>query len=217
MTFAAASSDRDLLDLLRQRGPLTISQLTNALSVTQTAVRQRLTRLMGEGLIQRASLPISGRGRPGYAYSLTEKALRQSASNFADLAIALWNEIRTIDPPQLRNRLLEQVLTKLADQYRDQLAGATLETKLGSLKSLLRERGIGFDVETSGGLPVLSTHECPYPGLAEADSAICELETELFSKILGQTLHLSECRLHGHSCCRFAPTDESVAADEASY
>ncbi len=53
MDHVAESSDIGILDLLRKAGPLGVTELAQAMQVTPTAVRQRLTRLMGRGLIER--------------------------------------------------------------------------------------------------------------------------------------------------------------------
>ena len=50
MTTLRESSDAHFVALLRDRGPLSIAELTAAEGVTATAVRQRLNRLMEQGL-----------------------------------------------------------------------------------------------------------------------------------------------------------------------
>src|SRR3954451_9819440 len=57
------SSDRPLLDLIRRQGPLTVAEMGELLHVTPTAVRNRLTRLVGSGMVERRS-ESGGRGRP---------------------------------------------------------------------------------------------------------------------------------------------------------
>ena len=64
---------------------MTISALVAEMGVTATAVRQRLQRLMAEGLIERQT-ENKGRGRPNHRYSLTEKGERSAGNNFADMA-----------------------------------------------------------------------------------------------------------------------------------
>ena len=60
------SSDRALLDLIRRAGPLTVAELATSLGVTATAIRNRLTRLLGAGLV---GAPIrASRPRPPQAY-----------------------------------------------------------------------------------------------------------------------------------------------------
>ena len=51
MSVAAPKSDGDVLDLLRISGPLGVPELADAMEVTPTAVRQRLTRLLGKEMI----------------------------------------------------------------------------------------------------------------------------------------------------------------------
>ena len=92
MSIETPNSDSDLLDLLRIAGPLSVTQLADAMEVTATAIRQRLTRLTYKTLIQREAVR-AGRGRPKHRYWLTEKGMLSTGSNFTDLAIALWSEV----------------------------------------------------------------------------------------------------------------------------
>lgn len=197
-----AATDSKLLDVLRVSGAQTVTSLAEANSVTPTAIRQRLNRLMAEGLIERNVTP-SQRGRPSHRYSLTEKARRQAGSNFADLAVALWQEIRAVKDPEVRQGLLSRVTQSLAANYRSQVRGANLTERMESVKQLFTDRGVPFSVDNSGGLPVLSAHDCPYPELAEQDRGICAVERMLFADLLSEPVRLSQCRLDGHACCQF--------------
>ena len=87
------SSDVGILDLLRKRDTMSVPELAECLQVTATAVRQRLTRLMAQGYINRSSVKAS-RGRPAHRYVLTNKGRRKTGANFADLAMALWQSGR---------------------------------------------------------------------------------------------------------------------------
>ena len=73
MSNPCETSDARLLDLLRERGPLNVAGIGAACGVTATAVRQRLTRLIEQGLVERV-VHRRDRGRPEHRYSLTEKA-----------------------------------------------------------------------------------------------------------------------------------------------
>jgi predicted ArsR family transcriptional regulator len=74
---------------------------------------------------------------------------------------------------------------------------------MSSLAASLEARGVAADVQSTGGLPVLSVLACPYPGLAERDRSVCALERMLFAELLNHDVKLSECRLDGDACCRF--------------
>jgi DeoR family transcriptional regulator, suf operon transcriptional repressor len=199
------ASDEAVIDLLRLRDGLGIGELAASLGVTATAVRQRLERLMRAGLIERSTVS-KPRGRPSHAYRLTEAGRRLGGDNFRDLAFVLWREIRGVRDPEVRSGLLSRIASALAEAYRPAIGGSGVTERLESVASILRERDIGCSVTTSGGdggLPVLTSHSCPYPDLAEEDRGICAAERLMLQDLVGTTVRLDECRLDGGSVCRF--------------
>lgn len=203
VTDDIVNSDIAILDLLRKSDSLSISDLATAMGVTATAVRQRLTRLMAQGYIDREATR-AGRGRPSHQYRLTSKGRRKTGSNFADLAIALWQEIRSIEDPDVRRGLLQRLAKRLVAAYADQIEGTSVEEKMESVATLFGDRKVPFTVTREADkLPVLTALACPYPELAEQDKSICSMEKMLFSELLGESVNLSQCRLDGESCCTF--------------
>src|ERR1700759_5022432 len=101
MSVQTESADRQMLDFIRQNGAVTISALFAEMGGTATAVRQRLQRLVTNGLIEKKS-ERKGRGRPNHRYSLTEKGERSAGNNFADMASVLWDEIKSIEDTSIR-------------------------------------------------------------------------------------------------------------------
>lgn len=206
MTTLTASSDADLLELLRRRGRLSVAELASAMEVTATAVRQRLTRLLARGLIEREAVRGS-RGRPRHNYRLTNKGVRVTGSNLPDLALALWRELGAVEDPEIRWDLLRRIARTLASGYARHVEGATVAERMRSLAGLLADRQVPFSVEGNGsdGLPVLTAHACPYPDLAEEDPSICAMERMLFSELLKHDLKLSRSEENGCSACQFRP------------
>lgn len=216
-------NDRPLLDHLRRHPVASVGDLGDLLGVTATAIRQRLTRLMAEGLIERQlrqpaageGEKRAGRGRPSYDYCLTDQGHQAAGNNYHDLAEILWEEIRGIEDREVRVGLIKRVSEKLASRYADQVGGEDLAARMHNLMALMGEREVPVDVDESGGLPVLTMLACPYPELAEQDRDICAVEKVMISEVLGQSMRLSECRLDGGSCCSFEPsvTDVSSATE----
>jgi predicted ArsR family transcriptional regulator len=209
MDFAAESSDIGILDLLRRISPLGVAQLAKATGVTPTAVRQRLVRLMANGLVGRQVVR-TGRGRPSHRYVLTEKGRRQTGANFVDLTLALWQEIRAIEDPQVRRGLLERIARRMAAMYGRQVSGNTTAERMECVSRIFAERDVPFTVEESGPLPVLTALACPYPELAEQDRSVCAMERMVFSELVGSRLRLADCRLDGDACCRFETRQAST-------
>src|SRR6185295_19680791 len=146
MTLQTETSDKSVLDFLRREGPVTIGALVAEMGVTATAVRQRLQRLMADGLITRQT-ERKGRGRPNHRYSLTEKGERAAGTNFADMASVLWDEIKSVEDPAIRRGLLKRIAGRLAERYRKEVGGDTLGERMTALAGVMRERDIPFKVE----------------------------------------------------------------------
>lgn len=199
------SSDRALLDPLRRRGPMTVAEMSEQLGVTGTAVRNRLTRLLESGLVERHA-EARGRGRPRHAYQASVEAQKRLGQNYADLAVALWEEMMTtVEDRKLRRLLFTRLTDRLAEMYRGRVSGPGWEGRLVQLTTLLHDRGVEAEVARDGGgaFPILRQHSCPYYELAETDRAICALERKMFEKVLGRGLRLSQCRLDGDHSCDF--------------
>ncbi len=215
------SSDRELLDLIRRRGPMTVAEMGTDLGVTGTAIRNRLARLLGSGLVERR-IEHGGRGRPRHTYRASVEAQKRLGQNYAELAFVLWEEMMsTVADRKLRRLLFTRITERLAEVYRCQVSGQEWEGRLVQLTNLLHDRGVEVEVAREGGaFPILRQHSCPYYELAEADRAICALERKMFEKVLGRGLRLSQCRLDGDRFCDFqvkpvpSPTPEPTMTND---
>lgn len=199
-------TDLVVLDLLRKTPSLTTAEMAVAMEVTATAVRQRLNRLMGQGYVERIAAK-AGRGRPTHKYRLTTKGERKTGANYADLAMALWDEIRSIEDPEVKQGLISRLAKRLVEMYASQIHGEDAHERIHDLMALFIGRQIPLEYEEDNeGKPVLNVLACPYPDLAEQDRAVCALEKAMFAELVGQNMKLSHCRLDGESCCTYELT-----------
>ncbi|MFM7135977.1 MAG: helix-turn-helix transcriptional regulator [Planctomycetota bacterium] len=215
--FEPRSGDAAVIDLLRLRDTQGISDLAEALGVTATAIRQRLDRLMRRGIVERSAVS-KPRGRPAHAYRLTEAGRKLGGDNFRDLALVLWREIRGVRDPAVRSGLLGRIGSALAETYRREVTGTGAAARLESVAAILRDRNICCTVDApsaTGDLPVLTSHACPYPDLAEQDRGICAAERLMLQDLVGTDVRLAECRLDGGSVCRFIAGERDDATAEA--
>lgn len=198
------SNDRQFLDQLHRLDGGTVQEICDEIGVTATAVRQRLTRLQGLGFIAREAIR-SGRGRPHHVYRVTEEGLRELGDNYADLAMILWNEVKNIEQPDVRARVLERVQGAFVDRYGRYVQAGSLQERFSQLRQALVERGFDVEIDNSGPLPILRENNCPYLEMADHDPSICELEREVFQRVLGTDVELTQCCLEGSHCCEFQP------------
>ncbi len=190
------SVDRQLLLAMRGGDAFGVGELTDSLGVTATAVRQRIERLLEQGLIEREKL-VAGRGRPTFRYRLTVSGHKPAGANPSDLADAMWREILAFPDTEVRRRLLEAVADRLGQRYAAELNDAELndlelrapgngaensattvmssveseavafERRIRKLSVALTARQIDNSVTHDGELPVLDIGACPYPSLTD--------------------------------------------------
>jgi predicted ArsR family transcriptional regulator len=208
-----SENDQAMIGLLRSNSEMTIGQLVDHMGVTATAVRQRLTKLMAMGLVDR-SHSVEGRGRPSHHYKLTDAGRRSLANNLGDLAVVLWQEVQKIGDPGTRHQVISGVVERLADQYEGKIQGQTLESRMESITQLFADRQIPVALEREDGLPIIKVSGCPYPTLASENREICDMEKELLAKVLGHPLDRCSCQQDGDQCCSFQAHQSSVTMEE---
>src|SRR3972149_10022707 len=90
------STRQHILEYLQRQGRATVKELGSLLGLTSTGIRQHLTVLERDGLVD--SREERGRvGRPTPVYSLTEKADSLFPQSYALLAGVILDEIRGSD------------------------------------------------------------------------------------------------------------------------
>ena len=204
MQHRLESQDQEFLHRLNQVGGGTIQELCVEFGVTATAIRQRLSRLEGQRLVERVAMR-EGRGRPAHRYRVTDAGQKELGDNYADLAQILWRELTEIEDVEVRARILAKITDALVQRFSSASHGKTLGEKFERLRDALIDRGFQVELDGSGELPILRENHCPYLDLAQADDSICELEQEVFRRVLGTDVRLTQCCLDGHSCCEFEP------------
>jgi len=195
-------SERQFLEQLHRLGAGTVQEIGEAIGVTATAVRQRLNRLQALGLVSR-SIQRAGRGRPHHIYEVTEKGLRSLGDNYGFLALILWREIKNLPDPAVREELMNRIRDAMVARFGNVDRSGDLALRMRQFKEEMLERGFDVDVDTSGELPILREHSCPYSELAGSDREICELEQDVFQRVLGVPMRLAQCCQDAHHCCEF--------------
>lgn len=204
MKVSLEEGDEQFLQRLHKVGGGSVQELCDVAGVTATAIRQRLTRLQGLGLVERQVVR-AGRGRPHHTYQLTDLGQRHLGDNYAELALLLWDELHGIEEPSVRERVTNRIRDALVRRYGAVVTSESLVKRLDELSSSLSSHGFRVEVDNRGPFPVLRETNCPYHELAQKDSGICELEQQVFEQVLGTPLKLASCCRDGHSCCEFHP------------
>jgi predicted ArsR family transcriptional regulator len=185
--------------LLRNMEGLGIDEFVTKLGITRTAVRQHLTGLERDGLVERGPLRPTA-GRPSRAFVLTPRGRERFPRQYAWFALGLLQSLKLKDRTKLAPALRAMgtdVGAKLAARA-DSMTG---KARLDELVKVMNE--LGYHAEPDPRTGSVLAHNCVFHGLAERFPEICEFDLAFLSRLAGETLALEGCIAGGAHACRF--------------
>jgi predicted ArsR family transcriptional regulator len=193
---------RQILDYLHEHGKATVRDLTHLLGLTATGVRQHLTLLERDGMVE-AQEERGHVGRPAYVYHLTEAGETLYPRNYDMLANLLLEEVRAMAGADALQRLLKRVSGRMAERYNDRLQGLSLEERVEATAEVLRDLGCVVETARRGDDLLIRQCSCPYPNVARKHSAVCALEVDFVRRMTGGDARLASSLLRGDECCTY--------------
>jgi predicted ArsR family transcriptional regulator len=191
--------------LLVGKPPQTIGQLIRQMGVTRTAINEQLNELMAAGFVERTTERLSGRGRPHYLFRATDAALLLLFAGNQRLVIpAIWKAVEKAGGKALVAEVLQQVSHDLAQHYKARVTGRTPRQRLRQLCQLLEREGslIEVDEDDAGQLCVVK-RSCPFISMFEPGRAVCTIDQDMMSEVVGAPVRRTACRHDGAPCCTF--------------
>jgi predicted ArsR family transcriptional regulator len=191
-----------ILDHLHRESHATVKALAETLALTATGVRQHLTVLERDGLVQ--AHEERGRvGRPAYVYSLTPQGEALYPKHYDTLANLLIEEIRALAGTDALQRVLRRISARMADQRMERVEGRSLAERVCETAAVLREMGCIAECEQRGGEFYLHQCTCPYPNVARRNSGVCALEVDFVRRLTGADARLVTSLLRGDRACTY--------------
>ncbi len=203
-----------ILAHLRRQGQATVRDLAHVMRLTPTAIRQHLTVLERDGMVDTSE--VRGRvGRPALVYRLSDRAEGLLPNNYFALANLLLEEIRAAEGLDGEMRLLRRVAGRMVSDNAYRVEGLPLGRRVQGVAELLRAQGCEVRVEHGeDGSFLLRECTCPYTRVARAHHEVCALEFDMVRRLLGGEVKLVSSLLRGDDSCsyRVRPLAEAVAA-----
>jgi len=202
------STRQHILEYLQRQGRATVKELGSLLGLTSTGIRQHLTVLERDGLVD--TREERGRvGRPTLVYSLTEKADALFPKTYDALAAVLLEEIRSSQGNERLHDLLHKVAERMAAPYVERIEGRPLPERVRETARIMEEQGCLVDVREAGdGEYYIDEFTCPFPRVAQQDRSVCALHVDFVRVLTGGDTRLTQSLLRGErACCyRVRPT-----------
>jgi predicted ArsR family transcriptional regulator len=179
--------DRVMLQL-KTRGPKTAAELADRLGITPMAIRQHLSALEAEGLVQFEDE--AGRvGRPARRWRLTMAADGRFPDTHSDLTVDLLSAVRETFGEEGLDRLLVTRSVRQVKLYAKKMAdaGDNLEARIAALARVRDEEGYMARWEReNAGVWLLIENHCPICAAASACQNLCRDELNVFRRCFGE-------------------------------
>jgi predicted ArsR family transcriptional regulator len=208
------STRQQILEYLQRHGRGTVKELGELLGLTSTGIRQHLTVLERDGLVD--AHEERGRvGRPTLVYSLTGKADTLFPKTYDLLASVLLEEIRENQGNEALHKMLHKVARRMAEPYNDRVKGKAFGERMQETAAILEEQGCMADwSQGDGGEYYIDEYTCPFPKIAQADRAVCALHVEFVGMLTGGEAKLTRSLMRGERACTYRVRPSSVREED---
>jgi len=185
-----------------ENGPSTAVVLGERLGLTPAGIRRHLDLLVADGILE-AREPhqalTRGRGRPSKVFVMTDSGREKFEHSYDDLAVAALKFMSA----QSGEHLVKAFAQSRADdiERKGSVALAKKSNKSEALATFLTEQGYAASIESRPLGEQLCQHHCPIAHVAAEFPALCEAETEAFSRILGTHVQRLATIAHGDGVC----------------
>jgi predicted ArsR family transcriptional regulator len=208
------STRQQILEYLQRHGRGTVKELGALLGLTSTGIRQHLTVLERDDLVE--AREERGRvGRPTLVYSLTDKADGLFPKAYDSLAIVLLEELRESGGNEQLHGLLQSVARRMAAPHVQRVRKKNLRERVRETAAIMEDQGCVTDWhEGEDGDFYIDEYTCPFPRIAEADRAVCALHVEFVRTLTGGDTRLARSLMRGERACTYRVRTVTVRDDD---
>jgi predicted ArsR family transcriptional regulator len=192
-----------------------VELLCERLRISHNAVRQHLTALIGQGVVERASSQPTG-GRPQARFTLTAAGRELFPRNYGAIASALLSVLHTRLGESEVGALLEQLGATVAATQPALQPGAGPDSLARALAQRLDALGYEALPARHGEEWQVEAFNCVFHALARQHPQVCKFDIAFMEAATGRRIHHMECMVRGGHVCRFrlgAPRGRDSDAD----
>lgn len=204
---------REVLRLLKLRGPLPAQEMAESLEMTVSGVRQHLSSLERQGAVTHEKRR-NGPGRPRHVYRLTPAGDALFPRRYGELANELLGYLED-ESPELLETIFQRRRERRIAEARERLEGLDPAARVEELARILDEDGYdaGVQLEPDGTLTVVERN-CAVRVVAERYRQACTSEIDFLRAALpeAEVERTSHIARGDHACAyriRFPGTGRS--------
>ena len=182
------TSTRGKIVALLRRASRTVEELTQALDLTDNAVRAQLAALERDGLVQQSGSRKSS-SKPASVYTLTAAAEELFAKAYGPVLRQLLEELTERMPAEELEGLMRATGRRLAAQW--PLPRGELHTRVEAAVSVLNALGGLTELERHNGTYLIQGYGCPLAVVVPGHPEVCRMTASLLTELVG--VPVQEC------------------------
>lgn len=206
-------SKKDLLDLIKKKGTLSMDEAVTSTSLAKTTLREHFLQLERDGYVRKEYIR-SGPGRPSLQYQISPKGQRLFPSSESDLIRELLKFLKEQGDVQTLEKFFESFWEKRLKKARnrmDQSSEEKLESRLDKLMGFLEEEGFmpEYETDTKGESITIRECNCPFNEVVKETHLPCKLEAMFYRKLFNENVERTTYIPDGdYSCTYEVPVDD---------
>lgn len=185
-------------------GPSTARQLAERLDLTPAAIRRHLATLMEQGTLEAREERIygqRGRGRPSKVFVITDAGRAEFHQAYDELAISAIRRLLEVAGPEAMRQVALERVADVERRFHQIREVDSDRPAIEVLREALSEDGYAPSVQPVRSGDQLCQHHCPVAHVAAEFPMLCEVETQLFSRLLDSHVQRIATIAHGDGVC----------------
>ncbi len=193
-------SKKQLLDLIKRNGTLSIDEAVEHTELAKTTLREHFLQLERDGYIQREYVR-SGPGRPSLEYQMTRKGHSLFPSYESTMIKELIRYLKSRNQEDVVENFFREFWEKrLASARRrmEEVPDDDFESRMEKLQQMLEEEGFmpEFSFNEENHSATIKECNCPFSEVVKETRLPCKLEAMFYKKLFNEnverTAHLAE-------------------------
>lgn len=199
---------KDLLDLIKRKGVLSLEEATDALKLAKATLRQHMLVMESRGLVRRR-YERTGQGRPKVVFELAVGGKQLYPTQEPTLLRELLEFLKASGQHSAIEGFFEKYWEKRKNQFQtifDSLPKKQkdLERRLEALRILLESEGFMPQIKRTGTRFTVRECHCPYPEAIRATELPCRLESRFIRWALNTSVERTGYIPHGDVACSYS-------------
>jgi predicted ArsR family transcriptional regulator len=203
------STKSEILALLKRSDGATVDELATSLSLAPMTVRQHLTALERDALVQSEEVR-RPTGRPHYRYKLTGDGHRRTLDGHDRMLALLVEQAGLVEPilivqaspAERRGRLFEAAAKALAERHREDVQALSGDERFDRVAAILQSHGGFAEWHRAGDAYEFRDFGCVYRATV-GESGPCAWHETFLSALLNVPIRAADGVADCAVCCRY--------------